>query len=402
MKNSNPLRRGILRPKQVRGANSAVVLQLLRRFDRISRADLARRSGLSEGTVSRIIADLREQRLVSEVGAENSTGGRPATRLQLSDAPRAIGVEIQNWETRFAVASTRGTLIESAAVRTPATPAQTVEMIGEQVKAYCQAHGRGSVHGVGVTARGIVNSRTGVVELGNDPGWVNVPLRSMLETATRLPVYLEHDVRAAAAAEYNYSNAGELAPHCLLYVRVDEGVGVGLILNGELYAGPSMAAGEFGQMVIADDGSNARHDRPGCLEKLVSNMAVCDRFAAAQGRSTTASTSDSAAKVRRICQRAADGDEAALRVIRTTARYLAIGIMNVAWGLDPEIIVLNATLNTVWPILLEAVEAQFPGASEWPTFRRLRVQQSALGEQGTLIGAATLAFAPLFQLDRAV
>ena len=402
MKNTNPDRRGILRPKQVRGANSAVVLQLLRRSDRISQADLARRSGLSEGTVSRIVSGLREQRLISEVGAENSTGGRPATRLQLSDVPRAIGVEIQNWETRFAVASIRGTIIESTSLRTPSTPQKTVEMIGEQVKAYCQAHGRGSVHGVGVTARGIVNSRSGIVELGNDPGWVNVALRSMLESATRLPVLVENDVRAAASAEYNYSNAGEQAPHCLLYVRVDEGVGVGLILNGELYTGPSMAAGEFGQMVIADDGGNSRHDRPGCLEKLVSNMAVCDRFAVIQGRVVSTGTSDSAAKVRRICQRATDGDESAMDVVRKTARYLAIGIMNVAWGLDPEIILLNTTLNMVWPIVLEAIEAQCPDGAEWPRFRRLRVQQAAHGEQGTLIGAATLAFAPLFQLDRAV
>jgi predicted NBD/HSP70 family sugar kinase len=402
LKNTNPLRRGILRPKQVRGANNAVVLQLLRRFDRISRADLARRSGLSEGTVSRIVSGLREQRLVSEVGAENSTGGRPATRLQLSDEPRAIGVEIQNWETRFAVAGTRGTLVESYAARTPATPKQTVEMIAEQVKAFCQTHGRSAIHGIGVTARGIVNSHTGIVEWGSDPGWVHVPLRAMLESATRFPVHVEHDVRAAAMAEYHYSNAGEQAPHCLLYVRVDEGVGVGLILNGELYAGPSMAAGEFGQMVIADDGGNSRHDRPGCLEKLVSNLAVCDRFAAAQGRTTATTTADSAAKVRRICQRATDGEEAAKKVIRETARYLAIGIMNVAWGLDPEIVVLNATLNMVWPMLQEAIQAQFPDGPEWPTFRKLRVQPSALGEHGTLIGAATLAFAPLFQLDRAV
>lgn len=400
MKNTNPLRRGILRPKQVRGANSAVILQLLRRFERTSRADLARRSGLSEGTISRIVCNLLEQRLVTEVGAENSTGGRPATRLQLSDGPRAIGIEIQNWEIRFAVATTRGTLIESTAIRTPATPEQTVVAIAAQVKAYCQAYGPGSVHGIGVTARGIVNSDTGVVELGSDPGWVKIPLRAMLEAATRLPVYVEHDVRAAALAEYNYTNAGEHAPHCLLYVRVDEGVGVGLILNGELYTGPSMAAGEFGQMVIADDGNNSRHDRPGCLEKLVSNTAVCNRYAAKQGR-PAAATTDSAARVRRICQRATDGDEAARAVVKDTARYLAIGIMNVAWGMDPEIIVLNATLNTVWPMLYDAIQAQFPDAAEWPTFRRLRVQQSALGEQSTLIGAATLAFEPLFQLEHA-
>lgn len=351
--------------------------------------------------MSRIVSGLREQSLVSEVGAENSTGGRPATRLQLSDAPRAIGVEIQNWETRFAVASTRGALLETTAHRTPGTPKQTVEMISEQVEAYCKTHGRALLHGVGVTARGIVNSREGVVQLGNAPGWMDVPLRAMLESATRLSVTVEHDVRAAAAAEYNYTNAGELASQCLLYVRVDEGVGVGLILNGEVYTGPSMAAGEFGQMVIADDGSNSRHDRPGCLEKLVSNIAVCDAYAATQGRSAAASTTDSAAKVRRICQRAADGDEAAKQVVARAARYLAIGIVNVAWGLDPEVIVLNSTLNTVWPILLEALEAQFPDTSEWPTFRRLRVQPSGLGEQGTLIGAATLAFAPLFQLERA-
>jgi predicted NBD/HSP70 family sugar kinase len=223
----------------------------------------------------------------------------------------------------------------------------------------------------------------------------------MLESATRLPVHIENDVRAAASAEYNYSNVGEHAPHCMLYTRVDEGVGVGLILNGELYTGSSMAAGEFGQMVIADDGGATRHDRPGSLEQLVSNMAVCDRFAATQGKQTNVTTADSAAKVRRICQRAIDGDEAAAAVIRTTARFLAIGIMNVAWGLDPEVIVLNATLNAVWPMLSEALQSQIPDAADWPAFRRLRIQQSALGEQGTLIGAATLAFAPLFQLDRA-
>src|SRR5690606_26028777 len=131
-----------LRPGQVRGANSAVVLQLLRRSGRISRADLARQSGLSEGTVSRIIAKLRDQQIVTEVGVENSTGGRPSTRLQLSDFPKAIGVEIQNWETRFEVATTRGTLVASTALRTPDTPAQTVEMIASQVNLYTRTYGR--------------------------------------------------------------------------------------------------------------------------------------------------------------------------------------------------------------------------------------------------------------------
>src|SRR5262245_36977720 len=95
-------KRSVLRPQQVRTVNSAVVLRLLLRFKRLSRADIARHSGLSEGTISRIVAELIKHSLVVELGAENSTGGRPATHLQLSDVPVAAGVEIRNWETRFA------------------------------------------------------------------------------------------------------------------------------------------------------------------------------------------------------------------------------------------------------------------------------------------------------------
>ncbi len=387
-------RHGALRPGQVRGHNSAMVLRLLRRMEAMSRAELARRSGLSEGTISRIIAGLLEQDLVSEVGVENSTGGRPSTRLQLSDTPRSIGVEIQNWETRFAVATMRGTLQDTVVVRTPPTPQQVFELIIEQVKQYVSSHT--NVQGVGVTVRGIVNRRTGVVELGNDPGWKNVAVQQPVEEGTSLPVWVENDVRAATLAEYHYTNAGEHAPQCLLYVSVNEGVGVGIVFQGQVYAGPSMAAGEFGQMMIADDGSNVRHDRPGCLEKLVSNPAICDRYAALLGKAGGKSA-DSAVRVRRICQRALDGEHEATKVLREAARYLGIGIASMAFGLNPEVIVLNATLNAVWFLLIEEIQAQLPTAEQWPAFERLSIRQSALGGQGSLIGAATLAFGPLFE-----
>lgn len=388
--------RGVLRPKQLRGNNSAIVLQLLRRANRISRAELARLSGLSEGTVSRIIAGLLGQRLVVEEGAENSTGGRPATRLHLSEEPKAIGVEIQNWETRFALSTMSGTLSGRSSMRTPSSPAQTIARIVEQTKKYCATHGRKRIQGVGVCARGIVNAHTGVVEIGNAPGWTNVPLRRMLEDALRMPVYVDNDVRAAATAEYNYTESGMSAPHCLLYVRVGEGVGISVFLNGELYAGPSMGAGEFGQMVIADDGGNLTHDRPGCLEKLISNAAVCARYAAAAGRAGSAS-SDSGARVRRICQQAMAGDEAARQVLDTTGRYLGIGIANLVWGLAPEVVVVSSSLNAAWPIIRDAILRQFPNPDDWPGFRGLSIERSALDDQGVLTGAATSVFAPLFR-----
>src|SRR5690349_21277276 len=91
----------VLRPQEARSVNSALVLRLLRSDGRLSRAEIARNTSLSEGTVSRIVSDLIERGLVVEDGAENSTGGRPATRLQLSADRSAMGVDIGSWETRF-------------------------------------------------------------------------------------------------------------------------------------------------------------------------------------------------------------------------------------------------------------------------------------------------------------
>ena len=378
----------------MRAVNSGIVLQLLRRFERLSRAEIARHSGLSEGTISRIVSELVRQRLVMECGAENSTGGRPGTRLQLSDSPLAIGVEIQNWEVRFAVVTLRGKILEIKTQRTPAGVAATIECVIATVQSLMDQYSGEWVHGVGVTARGIVNSRSGVVEMGSTPGWIQIPLRSRIQSAIAIPVYVENDVRAAAAAEYQYTNAGEQAPNCLLYMRVDEGVGVGLVLDGKLYAGPSMSAGEFGQMVLADQGGTERHDRPGCLEKLVSNSAVCERYAAIRGgRGVT--PADSASRVRRLCHKALEGDADASRVLRDTGRSLGLGISNIVWGLDPEAIVLSTALNMAWPMLSEEIQKQLPEPHQWPR-PRLSIMPSVLGEDGVLIGAATLSFASLF------
>jgi predicted NBD/HSP70 family sugar kinase len=386
----------VVRPRQIRGVNSGIVLRLLRRFERLSRAEIARHSGLSEGTISRIVSDLVRQGLVMELGVENSTGGRPATRLQLSDSPLAIGVEIQNWEIRFAVVTLRGKIIELKTQRTPPGVDAAIDCVIATVQSLMDRYTTGRIHGVGVTVRGIVNSRSGVVEMGATPGWIRTPMRSMLQSAICLPVHVENDVRAAAAAEYQYTNAGEQAPNCLLYMRVDEGVGVGLVLDGKLYAGPSMSAGEFGQMVLADQGGTERHDRPGCLEKLVSNSAVCERYAAIRGgRGVT--PADSAARVRRLCHKALEGDADASRVLRDTGRSLGLGISNIVWGLDPEAIVLSTALNMVWPMLSEEIQKQLPEPHQWPSSRRLSIRPSVLGEDGVLIGAATLSFASLFE-----
>ena len=190
------------------------------------------------------------------------------------------------------------------------------------------------------------------------------------------------------------SGLGLKNSRCLLYVLVDEGVGVGILLDGKLYHGPNMGAGEFGQMVIAFDDGPERHDRPGSLEQLVSNSAIADRYA---GQRASGAPRDSAARVRRICQAALAGEPKAITTLQVTCRYLGVAIANLVWGLDPDTIVISSVLNTVWPRTREWITGQFPPLEAWPTFGNLRILPSALGESGPLIGAALLPFSQLFE-----
>ena len=388
---------GILRPKTVRGANSAVILQLLRQHRSMSRADLARRSGLTEGSISRITSGLLQRRLVREDGAESSTGGRPGTRLRLDERRVGIGVEIRRSEIRMAAVTLSGRIVEVVCVETPSKPGEALEVIARGFHDFTERHGRSHIDGIGVSVGGIVNSQTGIVEFGNLPSWIGVPVRESLHKSLKIPVQVDNNVRLAAIAEYHYGNLPEVRnSQSLLFVMVDDGVGTGIVLNGKLYSGPGHAAGEFGQMVISDDGGPAQLDGPGCLEQLASSAALCERYFALSGKRPASSGNDRQSRVRKVCQLAVGGDKAAAEALAKTCRYLGIGLANVAWGLNSDTIVLDSALNEAWPLVAKLIRDQFPREKEVVNFRHLIMLPSSLGGHATIIGAATLPFQSLF------
>lgn len=381
-------------------ANRALVLRLLRRHRRLSRVEIASRSGLSEASVSRIIAELAAGRLVSEEGRARSTGGRPAVRLRLDDGYfRSIGVDIHSWETHIAVGTLCGRLLEISHFRTPTEPEPVMEVIAERVLAIRKRMSESAIEGVGISARGLVNSRDGVVERGSDPAWSKVPVKEFLEARLGLPVYVENNVRAAALAEYHYGSPDVEDAHCLLLVKVDEGIGVSMIIDGQLYYGQHMAAGEFGQMVIADAGADSdevRHDRPGCLEKLASDAATCERYRALNGNRGCPPGGDVTAGVRRISHAALAGDPLAAQALRESARYLGIGISNIVWGLDPDAVILDGAITEAWSLVAPVITDQFADGREFLNFKNLILRPSALRGQAAILGATALPFQSLF------
>ena len=386
----------VLRPPEVRGTNRAAILSLLQQNDYMSRADVARQSGLSEGAISRIVTGLIEDRLVCEDGAENSTGGRPGRRLALERSRLIFGAEIQNWETRCAVSTMNGHLVETCRFRTRPSPEETLAEISTEFIGFRKKLGSDRLPGIGICTRGIVNSDTGVLVLGSRSNWRNIPIREILEARLREPVFVENNVRAAALAEYMYGPAEMAGRHCFVFVKMDEGVGMGVLFDGKLYHGPHMAAGEFGQMVIEAAAGEERHDRPGCVERLISNAAICDRYAGLTGAWRQPTTGDTSARARRIAEWAAGADAAARQTIEETARYLGIGISNLIWGLDADTVIIDATIAEAWRLIEPVLRRQLPDDRELWGSRKLRVRPSAFGGEAALIGAATLPLSKVF------
>ena len=386
----------VLRPPEVRGANRVAVLLLLQQNDFMSRADVARQIGLSEGAISRIVSGLIEDGLVREDGAENSTGGRPGRRLALEPRRVVFGAEIQNWETRCALSTMHGRIVETRRFRTPASPEETLEQIAAEFLAFRKALGSDRLPGIGICARGIVDNETGVLVLGSRPDWHHVPIREFLESRLREPVFVENNVRAAALAEYAYGPAEIVGRRCFVFVKVDEGVGMGVLFEGKLYHGPHMAAGEFGQMVIEMSAGDERQDRPGCLERLVANPVVCNRHSDLSGTKRQSNTGDTSARVRRIAEMAAAGDGAARQTLEETARYLGVGISNIVWGLDADTIVIDGAITEAWNLIEPVLRRQLPDNLELWGSRNLLVRPSAFGGEAALIGAATLPLSRVF------
>ncbi len=383
-------------------SHRALTLRLLRRHNQLSRSDIAHRTGVSEASVSRIVGRLVRDKLVSEVGAAPSTGGRPAAHLRLHESHHhSLGIDIHAREAIIAVGVLSGRLLETRSIPISNGPGTVLAAIAESVGALISQRPGMELAGIGVSARGLVNSRDGVIERGIEREWTQIRVKEYLEKKLELPVYVENNVRAAALAEYHYGSPDVQDAHCLLLVAVDEGIGFSMVIEGQVYYGQQMAAGEFGQMVIADAGGTQTHDRPGSLESLAGDGATCGRFFPQNGSHKQPCESVSVC-VRDIAHRALAGDRAARRALMETARYLGIGISNVIWGLDPDAVVVDGALADAWTIVAPVLYDQFADGREFSNFRNLILRPSVLRGQTAIIGAAALPFQSLFTAGQLV
>ncbi len=246
---------------------------------------------------------------------------------------------------------------------------------------------------LGAGLPGMVDSVNGrVFELSNVPGWKDVALTALLEERTGLPVAIDNDANAMTYAEWLYG-AGRDARN-VVCVTLGTGVGGGLILDGKLYRGSQLGAGEIGQMTIDPHGVPGHYGNFGALEKYVGNVQIGERAQALYGEAGL--TKSDAECTPLALQYAADaGDEIARQVWAEVGCHIAIILCDIVWLLNPDRIVIGGGVAKAGEYVFGPIRRTIEERTMKIFHEQLQILPAALGNDGGIIGSAALA------LDRA-
>jgi predicted NBD/HSP70 family sugar kinase len=352
-----------------RDINRRIVLNLIRTHQPISRADLARHSGLQRSTVSVIAEQLIRDRWIKEGANGHTPRGRRPQLLHLNkERVGIIGINIRPITTTLALADLDANFLAQDSLATPSDPKQFVAELLPRVRKLMRARPELSCEGIGVSLPGRVDLASKQLVFAPNLGWKDFDLKTPLEKATRLPVELENAANSCALSEICFGRRAEGLRN-LIVVTVSEGIGCGLILNHQLVQGSTGTAGEFGHATLIQDGLECSCGNRGCWEMYASNTAAIRHYtkAAAPTRRTKRPTNhltetEKTISFEHLLRLADQGDAKAVEALQQMAKYLGMGMAPLVTGLAPDMIVIVGEVTRAWrevgPIIRETIKQQ--------------------------------------------
>lgn len=349
-----------------RDINRRIVLNLIRSHQPISRADLARHSGLQRSTVSVIIEQLMDDRWVTEGANGHAPRGRRPRFLHLNgERVGIIGVNVRPNLTTVALADLDARFIAQESLPTTRNSERFIAELGARVNAMVKTRPEIAYEGIGVSLPGRVDLASNRLVFAPNLGWGEVDMKTPLEEITGLPVELENAANACALAEVWLGRHSEGVRN-LVAVTVSEGIGVGMTMNHQLVRGSSGMAGEFGHITVVEDGIECRCGNRGCWEVYASNSAAVRYYAQSSssvrpGKTGVKSLAQPPA-FDDVLRLAEQGDPKAVEAVTEMAHYLGVGIALLVTGLAPDVIVVIGEVTRLWdrigPIINERVRSR--------------------------------------------
>jgi predicted NBD/HSP70 family sugar kinase len=366
-------------------AGAGAVLRLIRDGDAVTRADLARRTGLARSTVAQRVDALLKHKLVYEAGGSASTGGRPPTVLAFNhEAGVVLAADLGATHSRLAVCDLAGVPLAEVAqdLDIALGPEPVLDWVQERFKDLLSEAKRkpADVRGIGMGVPGPVSFATGQpVSPPIMPGWDGFSIPGWFAGRYDAPVLVDNDVNIMALGEH-WTQYREI--DYLLYIKVGTGIGCGIVARGDIHRGAQGAAGDIGHVRLSDHSDVVcRCGNVGCLEAVAGGRALAQRLTAEGVKANNS---------RDVVRLTKAGDPVATRLVREAGRSLGEVLASCVNFFNPEVIVVGGDLGDVHEQLLAGVREV--------TFRRslplatgeLKTVQSDLGDRAGVIGAAIL------------
>jgi predicted NBD/HSP70 family sugar kinase len=389
-----------------RDINRQIALNVIREHQPISRADLARHLNITRGVVSTLVQELIAQGVIYEGATGEAARGRKPTFLHIRTHDRlAIAVDIRFTKTYVMLCDFSGRELALEAHDTIFSVPELIKDLSTRIRRMLKTHrAKATCEGIGIVVPGMVDQRTGLILNAPTMGWRGVDLRDKLAAATGLPVHIENSGRACSLAQLWLERGEVSSSNSFVFINVSDGVGVGMVANGELVRGHDNIAGEFGHMPLNLDGPRCMCGSSGCWEAYISNLATLSRYfgwnLSKLNPNALRDAEHSSFTVLDLINRARSGDAKAIGAIQSTARFIGLGLGTIVNVINPDCIYLAGEITSAWDLIDETVRQAMNERALTEAAGRTPLRVSATQEPTRLKGAAALIAAPSFAAPR--
>jgi len=374
----------------IRSINRSILLNAIKTQGEVSRVALVHMTGLSPATVTTITGQLILEGLVFEKAVGDSAGGRPPIMLALN--PRGgfvIGIKLMEGRAVGALTDFNATILVKDSIDLADKQVETsVEALVTLVNRLTHSGGikKKQLMGVGIGLAGVIDFAHGIVRQNPFLGWNNILLRDLLEARMRVPVYIDNDVNTLTLSE-KWLEPGP-AEDNFIVITLGRGIGMGIVINGQIYRGKGGGAGEFGHIMVEPNGPPCDCGRQGCLETLINDRALVTQAR----REVDAGITD----LDDLISRVAAGQREAVQVFVRAGRLLGVQIANLVNLFDPKLIIISGEGIRMGDVFFSAVRDAFHDCVMPSLVQDTEIRVNSWGDDIWALGAASLVIAEIF------
>jgi len=368
----------------VKRENKSLILETIKSQFPISRADIANLTGLNKGTVSSLVNDLIEEKLIYESGTGKSSGGRRPVMLLFNRlAGYSIGIDLGVNYLLGVLTDLEGNICYEERVKfNNLSFDELTEKLFEVIDLLISSTPPSpyGIIGIGIGVPGTVN-KNGDVLLAPNLGWKKVQLREILNDRYKLPIIVENEANTGAYGEKKFGVGKKY--NNIIYVSVGIGIGVGLILNGKLYKGNNGLSGEMGHTTININGEQCRCGNIGCWELYASEKALINNANSMDIKPAI----NKELSLESLMVLAENGDEKTLTLFNQIGDYIGVGINNIINTFNPEQIIIGNRMASAQKWLNESIKARITNQAMAFHQKDLNLNFSELTTHSSALGA---------------